>query len=597
MTISARIMPEGNRTTAQVRTITTTTNTQGTSSQEVTEDCHQRFHIASLTKLLVSVALFIAANRELPPERRTNTQTEQDEVRDAWKRFRHIYDRELNFVNLYNSYRPKNKGIMDAFDKSAYDFATIVDLLRHFRGFYSANFQMLSPYAESIMKLSESRSEIFDRIPRGRQPAKWRGYSNLNYTAIALVIEAMWGGTFESFMHANLFEPLKMNLKSTCIGIPDTESDTETVYVVNSAEKTLDLQRRPYRSDGAEAAALGAYSTAHDLDLVHQLIADTIWKRTVIPGCDYGALKEHRGEDRERERKEKEKEMDNRENKEEKNKKKKKKNDDNDDDDDDTEYLPKFTPLGIFTQLSSSDIGSLSINRAQFPEDNFSTYTVLPEDGSHPLDVYYMTGSTNGCSCVSVLSPGTPGTPTISGFSVIVLTNTSGPVDAADHISRLILQKVAMMVSPPHTDTQLAPSVNIVEMVEQNCVAAFELWQKTEAENRIKVSEKKFGIGKILRGEFVGDGFNQRLVITEGEDGKLWLAVDGPVHLVDPLKSRLYWTDEFSVKMFIEPHLSIDSLAQGDWANIIFQAEDRNGEVVALSCETPNRNLRFTKRT
>jgi hypothetical protein len=392
------------------------------------------------------------------------------------------------------------------------------------------------------MSLANVRDELLSQIPRNDieddTTKPWAGYSNVNYTVVAIAIEAIWGANLESFMNEILFIPLGM--KCTSLGVPTEKPIDNKGWVVDSHGRRHELQRPQYRADGAEAAALGVYSTAHDLDLFFKFIIDTFHHQQRIPGFDLSALAKVLKITYE------------------------------------TGESLRFTPLGLYTSLGSSVIGALSTNRAQFSSESFSKYNVTADQSENEIPIYYMAGSAVACSCATALHVGVD-----RSFAVIVLTNTSGPVDAADHILRLVLQRMANWIGKGRSSSRLGKPISVKEMVKRNWVESLQKWQAVEQKRALDRGYTPI-ISKDIEGLFKGENFNQRLVISKKADGRIYITVDGPLVLPFPTELELFWIDDSSVKMNIPLHLSVDWLDGGDWSNTVFRVEDRDRVVVAL---------------
>ncbi|KAF2124403.1 beta-lactamase/transpeptidase-like protein [Dothidotthia symphoricarpi CBS 119687] len=534
-TISVRRQSRGEPSEQRIKTIVTTSNPL---KQQATAGRGERFHIASITKILVATAIFIAFEKQTTDRASKQSSTPFRQARDA------------PLTKVYNHYSSVNM-------KAIPEDPIIYDLLVHRNGFPSLNHRMLAPDGQSIMGRANVREELLSQPSKDKTndgiKKSWAGYSNVNYTAVAMAIEAIWNGSLESFMDETLFRPLGMH--STSIGVPNNESAENRGWVVDSNGKPHEIQRPLYRADGAEAAALGAYSTAHDLDIFFKFITDTFYNHEPlpIPGFDLSDLAKvlkmtySTGESL------------------------------------------RFTPLGLYTPLSSSVIGALSTNRAQFPTEPFSTYAVIPEPGDNDIAVYYMAGSAVACSCATALHVGEE-----SSFAVVVLTNTSGPVDAADHILRLILQRMAKWTAKGNVFPRLLQPGYAKEMVRQARIKTLQRWKEVEQKHAQDVRQAP-AINKDIEGVFKGVGFGQRLSISKKQDGKMYITVDGPSALPLPTEFELVWVDSSSITMYIPPHLSVDCLGEGDWSNVVFRVEEMDHTVVALLRTTRSGEDRFSR--
>jgi CubicO group peptidase (beta-lactamase class C family) len=418
----------------------------------------------------------------------------------------------------------------------------LYNLLVHWKGFPSLNHRMLTPTGQPTMRLANVWNELLSPTIKGTKKdgvtKAWAGYSNVNYAAIAMAIEAMWGGSLESFMKDILFEPLGMH--STSFGPPANDPNENKGWVVDYSGTPQEIQRPLYRADGAEAAALGAYSTAHDLDIFFKFIIDTFYQKQPIPEFDLSSLATALGMTFT------------------------------------TADSLRFTPLGLYTSVRSSVIGSLSTNRAQFPNEHFSKYNIAADEVDDDDSVYYMAGSAVACSCATAFRLGEK-----NSFAIVVLTNTSGPVDTADHILRLVLQRMFRGNEKGKFSSRLKQSIDVKEMVLKNKSEALRKWHEMELKHEQDLN-CAIAVSKSIDGVFEGEGFDQRLVISTKANGKIYIVIHGPVPSPTQDELEIFWVDESSVKMHIPTHLSVDCLGQGDWANTVFKVEDTDHIVVTL---------------
>lgn len=504
--------------------------------QRTTTDGDHLYHIASITKILVATAVFIAVEKR----------PSKDTFEDCFERFRHTQDEPL--TRLVNEYGARRISALPG-------KPTIYDLLVHRKGIVSSNHRLLTPTGHPIMALTNLGDEVISRISSNTSEEDtvkpWAGYSNINYALVAMAIEAMWSGSIESFMDEALFLPLGM--RNTTIGVPTDERTDNIGRVVDARGIPRNIRRPQYRSDGAEAAAFGIYSTAHDLDIFFKFIIDTFHWGEPIPGfgltdLNKALIKSHIPEE-----------------------------------------TLQFTPFGLYTNLSSSVIGAISINRAFFPEEDFSNYTVMPSQGEKDISVYYMAGSAIGSSCATALRVHEE-----YSFAIAVLTDTSGPVDAADHILRLILRRMAQWMGSETSSSKRKQPANVRDMVEKNKSRALRKWQDLE-QKHVQDLEKAPTNQKIIEGVYKGVDFNQRLKISRENDGKTYVTVDGPLSLQSSAQLEIYWIDDSNLKINIPLHLSVDWLDGADWSQTIFRVEDREQVVQALIRSTASGDDKYLR--
>jgi len=121
---------------------------------------------------------------------------------------------------------------------------------------------------------------------------------------------------------------------------------------------------------------------------------------------------------------------------------------------------------GSFSALDSEIPGTESPNRALLARDQFSPYKLgKRRDGSH-CNAYHKAGSIDGFSTSTYLL-------LKDRAFVIVLGNSSGPLDVTDHIARYIIQEVV----------QLSPRVDIINKAIEEGHVCSERLQSLERED------------------------------------------------------------------------------------------------------------------
>ena len=255
----------------------------------------------------------------------------------------------------------------------------------------------------AIMELLQDLPGIRGTLAREKLES-WTSYSNINYSLVGIMIEALWGGSLNNFMQETLFKPFGMH--STTIGYETNQGVHAGRYLVDSRSNMHPATNLNYRSTGAEAAALGGYTTTHDMDRFLGTLLSAFSNNRAISYITAKFVNESLLQ------------MENERT-------------------GDTVH----TALGLYTELDSFVIGSLSVNRLLYPDAEFSTYRTAPKATwpQKKTEVYYMAGSAAGCGSASAFMPGGDD----KNFAVTVLSNTSGPVDPSDHILRLILRRLA----------------------------------------------------------------------------------------------------------------------------------------------------------
>ncbi|KAH7084170.1 beta-lactamase/transpeptidase-like protein [Paraphoma chrysanthemicola] len=497
--------------------------------------------IASITKILVAVAVILAIKGQ--PSKSAGP--------DLWANFRGMGHEPLS--KLYNLPRKDRMDKTDSMGALA-DDPTFFDFLVHRESLPSMNHRLLSPTGQPMLLLSQLLDEILGPISLSQNTTDSTGntskptYSNINYSAIALIVEALWDGTFENFMHTTLFGPLEMN--STSIGFPANSTRESHGWVVNSDSKQQRILRPRYRPDGAEAAALGAYSTVKDLDIFFKFISDSLYGKSSIDRAGAEFVRTVL-------------ELENEE--------------------------TKYRPLGLYTALHSPEIGSLSINSRNYPKAQFSTYPVLPSQPEEELWTYYMGGTALGCSCATAFNP------LEFLHSIVVLTDTSGPVDTADHIMRLILRRLCYLRGVEGMPQNFPDPESVVREVQMAMTQTTKDWHGREADDS-KLIETALVVDKDLVGVYKGVGFSQWLVIDREDDGNTSIVVRGPSNNSSFDKLKLVWIDDTRVKICVRPHLAVDTLTSCDWSNLVLKVRSQNRFVSELIRRTSTGEDRYLRQ-
>jgi CubicO group peptidase (beta-lactamase class C family) len=489
------------------------------------DDSDTIFHIASLTKPLFAVGIHVAA--------RTKAKSRLDE--EAYSKFLNIGSEPLS--RLYN----ENKGEQMPEMMALPGDPSIYQLLVHFKGMPSLNHRLLGPDGSPLMTgsdLVKDLPNICSPASRGEQGGmKWTTYSNINYALIGRAVEVLWNGTLDDFMRSTLFGPLEMN--ATTIGYQADRTGYAGRFTANYNGTISPASIPEYKSAGAEAAALGAYSSAEDLDKFFACLLRAHRGESLLHGIDIDVANTILSVEAKQ-----------------------------------TEETI-WTNLGLLSRLNSSTIGSMSFNRLLFPKRSFTTYSTIPMPLRKGNEAYYMAGSAIGCGCATAFLPSLG-----KGHVIIVLTNTSGPIDTADHILRLILQSIAYK-RRFRTLSKLIRPEDITRRVKENRAEAIKVWTSIgEEAERLKDAPNM--TANIL-GIFTGEGFHQSLRISK-EDGVLLVQFIGNGGCAQPF--RLIWKDETSIQILISPHLSIDRFGNGDWSELILKVKIEGNVVTQLERKT-----------
>jgi hypothetical protein len=497
----------------------------------VTDEGDTVFACASLTKYWVAVALKIAVEYKAKEEVENN----------RYSRFSQLNQTKLR--TLYNEHRPQGSPEMCSLpgeEPNAYL------LLTHAQGLPPSTHRILGPEGSPLTTVAEFLHDlpsICGTDTRGRLK-KWTKYSNINYSLLGILIEALWRGSLGDFMQETLFGPFGMN--STTIGFDANNGPYADRYVVDSCGNLHRARNSEYQSNGPEAPALGGYTTVHDMDRFLNTLLSAFSDNRALPYIHSKfvgtSLLGHENEH--------------------------------------TEDIV-YTPLGLYTTLDSPIIGSMSSNRLLNPDARFSTYETVPRSkrSKKRTEVYYMAGSAVGCSSASAFLPGEEK----KNIAVTALANTSGPVDPSDHVLRLMLRKLFRVKERKlGAIISLVSEVSVEKHVKDACATLFPEWQRIVDEEEQMIAHAP-NIQFDIAGTFVGRGFSQRFAISR-VDGKLQIVYAGSTAPTQPL--RVIWLNEKMIKICVPPHLCPDRLGDGDWSELTFGVHTEGNIVNTLTRRT-----------
>lgn len=481
-----------------------------------------RFHIASITKILVATAMIHAI------------EVKAEEVPDnRWSKFKGLLEKPIR--DVYNEYRVHGEPEMDALPGDP----TVYEYIVHSKGLYSSNDHILAPDGTPLLDLKDLPfvlRELSRRVAkRYTGPKRWTNYSNMNYAVIALLAVTLWDGDLDNFMQETLFKPLRMH--STSISFPKSGSPRTSRWTVDHLGVRRQVQIPDYEASGAEAGALGAYSTAWDLDLFfHSVIkADQGVEPDLMKGFSTTVQRLLEVENK---------------------------------------YIDEelhYMPLGLSTKLNWSTIGIPSINGLQFRDEHFTTFPVIPGDVGEDYEIYYMVGSALGCCCATALR-----VHDTKSFALVILTDTSGPVGVADHILRSVLRRFVDLQQNPLKRMLPSNRDSVTTMMKEASEAAVDDWKNKVGEDQRLIDAAHAGPFDI-QGTFEATNFHQTLHVKKASDGKTYLTVSGTLkssrtnRLLASQPLQLLWKDDNHLWLCVPPHMSVDRLGDGDWSNVLFR--------------------------
>jgi CubicO group peptidase (beta-lactamase class C family) len=326
-----------------------------------------------------------------------NTTIKYHKLKDAW---------DKPFTRVFNNL----VGVQDQM-RSLPEDPSVQQLLVHFKGVSDINHILLAPDGTPLQGLHYvvdiiSQYAIDTREQQAEGVNQIR-YSNANYILLALLVDKA-SGSLNEFLKEYIFKPFGM--KRTFLCSEDLHSHSHDnqrqPHVVSS-----DGSRRIFRpattlglSDVVEMAWLGPYTSAADLGRFFDGLLSArdgkpigLFDRAVVESLGYGKslINKQAG----------------------------------------------YTPCGLHTSLNSTGPGSHSLNRLIYPESSINSQVLGKPSSGEEISAFYLAGSATGWAGTVYFLPN-------KRTFVIVLTNTSGPLDASDLISRLLLQGIFDLQPP-----------------------------------------------------------------------------------------------------------------------------------------------------
>ncbi|RDW75669.1 hypothetical protein BP5796_06490 [Coleophoma crateriformis] len=288
---------------------------------------------------------------------------------------------------------------------------TLSDILCHNGGLVSMNDFILGPDGKVLIPKAaflELVQQVTLEIHPSKEDSTWR-YNNGGYILAGLLIEKYSHQDLGSFLKANLFDPLGMDLTFVdreAFSCCPAQFKAQAHVVCPSGSPTV-VESPDYFADTVVFAAMGIYSCTRDLAffskaLLAALQPDSVdgsvlsYNRAIqlchprIDFCDDASI--------------------------------------------------SYTYGGYRTKLDSKYLGHHSLNHIVAEAyGNMSNYQLSPNSSGQSVDVLYHGGTVTGfeCSLYLLLDDST---------FVIALSNATGLVDTSDHISRLILQELYLSV-------------------------------------------------------------------------------------------------------------------------------------------------------
>jgi CubicO group peptidase (beta-lactamase class C family) len=397
------------------------------------------FQCGSLFKVFIAACLILIIDKLSSDP---STTTRYRKLKDAWNR---------PFTDVFNDLVDVQNSKIDPLPGEP----SVLQMLLHYNGIYDINHILLSPdgtplqgVQDVVDRISQYAKDTREQQAEGESPII---YSNANYILLALLIDKA-SGSLNKFLKEYIFEPFKMERTFLCLEdlySHSNESQRQSHIISSNRNRRIFMPGITLGlSDIVELAWLGPYTSAADLG---RFFEGLLSARDGEPiGLFDNVVVESLGFSRSR-----------------------------------ITRQARYTPYGLHTSLNSTGPGSYSLNRLISPDSNSKTYVLGKTSRGEEISTFYLAGSTTGWAGTVYFLPN-------KRTFVIVLTNTSGPLDASDLISRLFLQEI-FDLRPPKTISwdvsNYLPSWSTVTSIEQYRAHYVILAGQMFDKNALKVKE------------------------------------------------------------------------------------------------------------
>jgi CubicO group peptidase (beta-lactamase class C family) len=477
-------------------------------------------------------------------------------LRNAWPR---------RFTDVFNEF---SQGFQI---KPLYGNPTVFELIVHYKGPCDINHLFLAPDGSPILSKNAFLNTISHYTEETRKQhndnTAWCEYSNANYILIALLIEIVSEKSLPEFLREYIFDPLSMHrtyMSAEELNLLPIEQRVQPHMVSgNGIRRAIHFNEIPYLSDTVEIAAMGGYTCAADIGKFFEMVLDGLYGtpssamfdkdfvRSLFKGV--GALDKD---------------------------------------------VHGYTRFGLSTTLDENLPGSHSLNRLISSGSDSSTYTLGKDSQNREVEAYYMAGSATGWLSTVYFLPK-------QQVFIIALTNTSGPLDMSDIISKLCLQEILDLrpskIGDPNFTCRpkgwktMAPSeiyrTHYVELAARINEENAHRYKELEEEDNASNTPTADCLNAL--GVYMNSKFGPYLEVID-LNGTLGVLLKGESKESKPMRFvRKGQVFRICSRSCGAAYLAIDCF--GDWRNLEFGFEEENGVFVCFFREGCNLIDRFTR--
>jgi hypothetical protein len=522
-----------------------------------TDDDGRIFAGASLFKIFIAIGVSLMIDKLSDDP---DPQNKFQKLQSGWAN---------TFTDVFNDFSPDLK------IARLYGNPTVLDLVCHFKGPCEINHLFLAPNGSPFLSKNAFISMVsqYTKDTNTQDHLPGLKYSNANYILLGLLIEVVSGKSLTEFLKEYIFDPLGMHqtFMSTeqLHTVPIEQQVRPHIVSSDGRQRALGVDEITYLADTVEIAAMGGYTSAADIGKFFGALSDAlrgqpgnnVFDKDFAVTLFVGVGKFVKGEGGE-----------------------------------DLGY----TRFGLYTTLDKDLPGSQSLNRLVSTNSDSSTYTLGKLPGNETVAAFYMAGCATGWLNTVYFLPN-------YRLYIIVLTNTSSPLDMSDIVSRLCLQEY-FGLQPAKTNNpkfKCRPEgwkkMNMIEIHRAHYV---ELAARMFRENALAFRRLEEGDALL---DTSTAAYTHALGIYENKTSGQFLEL---IDLIGVLGIRLGWRGEpkFSKPMRFVRRGSIFRICSyprgsgvlavdcfGDWRNLEFDIEEENRLINSLSRRGLNLVDRFTR--
>ncbi|KAI9742787.1 MAG: hypothetical protein M1818_003516 [Claussenomyces sp. TS43310] len=520
----------------------------GSRAQRITADDDGRiFAGASLFKVFIAAAASVMIEKLSANPSPTN---KYRGLRNAWV---------STFTDVFNTFSQDFK------IGPLHGNPTILNLIVHCKGPCDINHLLFAPDGSPLLSANVFLRKISqyteDTGHLHKNGIPWCEYSNANYILIALLIEVVSGMTLHAFLKEHIFIPLGMRRTYMTAeelslvfnySIPIEERVYPHLVSGTGVRRAIVSDKSPNLADTVEIATTGGYTCAADIGKFFAAVLTGLYGTSINGLFDhdftnslfiglgsFDGRKDH-----------------------------------------------GYTRFGLSTRFDETLPGSHSLNRLVSPESDSSAYTLEKTSPNDRAGAYYMAGSATGWACTAYLIP-------VKQIFVIVLTNTSGPLDASDVISRLCLQEL-LDLRPPKLDggllTRQPEGGSGMTLAERYRAHYVELAARIYEENALvfrkleeddKAPDTPTTHSPNVLGTYINARTAQSLEVMDKDNVLRVRLFEEGGSKSSKLMRFVRKGDGFRICSLDFPGLGIDCF--GAWRNLEFSFEEKDGVIVCLT--------------